>query len=291
LQKRTTSLSSLTTPSTNPQERLEQLRTVKKAYDNATASKPDIPHSNSVVPALLAVKHLNETIKDAKAAVDSALDQLDSAEHHAKSEETSRADADLLADALQKRIVNLEKTQNEQSSLAPEAAFRKLLSAKSKRKKEFETESQRLYSALIDFIRTRLGAMVAAEEIGGPVVGELSDVSEDMLTAGFSTQGKPKPATAKPISDAMRQRRIDEIWGAVTDDGHAVESEDEAAVAEMTKLIDGLLEISSAKSGSYFDLKRDSAASRFLVRAKVAQFHPKDARKIRLLDFGRELND
>jgi hypothetical protein len=28
-----------------------------------------------------------------------------------------------------------------------------------------------------------------------------------------------------------------------------------------------------------------------LVRAKVAQFHPKDARRLRLIDFGRELDD
>lgn len=41
----------------------------------------------------------------------------------------------------------------------------------------------------------------------------------------------------------------------------------------------------------YYPLERESAASRFLVRAKVAQFHPKDAKKLRLIDFGKELDD
>jgi hypothetical protein len=42
---------------------------------------------------------------------------------------------------------------------------------------------------------------------------------------------------------------------------------------------------------AYYDLEKESAASRFLVRAKIAQFHPKDAKKMRLIDFGRELDD
>lgn len=36
---------------------------------------------------------------------------------------------------------------------------------------------------------------------------------------------------------------------------------------------------------AYTALSRDSAASRFLVRSFVATLHPRDAMKIRLLDF------
>ena len=44
-----------------------------------------------------------------------------------------------------------------------------------------------------------------------------------------------------------------------------------------------------SEGGVYINLNRESAAARFLVRAKVAAFHPKDARRLRLVDFGRDL--
>lgn len=47
----------------------------------------------------------------------------------------------------------------------------------------------------------------------------------------------------------------------------------------------------SLETSSYVELKKDSAASRFLVRAKVAVFHPKDARRLKLVDFGRNVED
>lgn len=47
----------------------------------------------------------------------------------------------------------------------------------------------------------------------------------------------------------------------------------------------------SLETSPYIELKRDSAAARFLVRAKVAVFHPKDARKLRLVDFGSNVED
>ncbi len=42
---------------------------------------------------------------------------------------------------------------------------------------------------------------------------------------------------------------------------------------------------------AYVTLQRESAAARFLVRAKIAQFAPRDARRIRLIDFGKRLDE
>lgn len=47
----------------------------------------------------------------------------------------------------------------------------------------------------------------------------------------------------------------------------------------------------SLEVSPYIELKKDSAAVRFLVRAKVAVFHPKDARKLKLVDFGSNVED
>lgn len=128
--------------------------------------------------------------------------------------------------------------------------------------------------------------MLAAEELGGFVVGELADVDEDMLKAGFSNQGKPKFSRKEVTAggEAKRQRRIDEIWGGGEENQH--ESEKDAAAEEVRELLVKLLEA----KGGYVDLERDTAVARFVVRAKVAQFHPKDAKRLRLIDFARELD-
>jgi hypothetical protein len=94
----------------------------------------------------------------------------------------------------------------------------------------------------------------------------------------------------------MRQRRIDQIWGgksAVGDDEDEPPTEAEAADAELRQLMENLFATLTGPGGgkAYYQLERDSAASRFLVRAKIAQFHPKDAKRLRLVDFGRELDD
>jgi hypothetical protein len=148
-----------------------------------------------------------------------------------------------------------------------------------------------------DFINDYLAAMIAAEELGGPVVGDMLDVEDDTLAAGFTKKGRAK-SSKKPVSDKTRQRRIDQIWGKAGVENEEEEEEEppteaEAADAEMRKLIENLFATLIGPGGgkAYFQLERDSATSRFLVRAKVAQFHPKDARKLRLIDFGRELDD
>lgn len=143
-----------------------------------------------------------------------------------------------------------------------------------------------LQKALDDFIEKHLASMLAAEELGGPVVGELADVDEDMLTAGFSNQGKPKSSKKELTAggEAKRQRRIDEIWGGGEENQH--ENEKDAAAEEVRELLVKLLEA----KGGYVDLERDTAVARFVVRAKVAQFHPKDAKRLRLIDFARELD-
>jgi hypothetical protein len=139
--------------------------------------------------------------------------------------------------------------------------------------------------------------MVLSEELGGPVVGGLVDVEDLTLQAGFSQQGKARKFKSG-LNEDKRQRRIDEIWGPKDDDedmGQEGRSEKEAAGAEMRALTEELLNASSSaasgSSGAYVVLERDSAAARFLVRAKVAQFHPRDATKLRMVDFGRDLDE
>ena len=148
------------------------------------------------------------------------------------------------------------------------------------------------------FIKNDLAPMLAAEELGGPVVGELMDIDSEDLAGGFNAQGKLKKATKGALDQDKRQRRIDEIWGAATGgqrQEQGAEDEISAAGQEMRTLIENLLNrLATARgdnSESYVTLERESAAARFLIRSKVAQFHPKDSSRIRLVDFGRELEE
>ncbi len=66
-----------------------------------------------------------------------------------------------------------------------------------------------------------------------------------------------------------------------------------AAADELTNLIDSLINATfdarGHSSSAFVTLQKDSAAARFLQRVKAAEFSARDARKIRLVDFGRRL--
>jgi len=156
-----------------------------------------------------------------------------------------------------------------------------------------------LVKAFNAFIDDILAPMLAAEELGGPVVGEMTEVDDEDLGRGFSSQGKVKKSKNGPDDD-KRQRRIDQIWGSAPQEGSfRVDKEEwteqKAAGVEMRdlteQLLNNLVEAGGSGSDVYVQLERESAAARFLVRSKVAQFHPKDSRKLRLIDFGKELDD
>lgn len=272
---------------------MKQFQTIKRAYDSLTYSKPELPESGSLLPALIAAEELEKAVKIQLSTVDSVVDQIEGAEHDVRTRDSSLKDAKALGIALQTRLSKLQAAEAEYSQKPPAQAARDLLTSKVSIRKNMTAEVKRLRESLYQFVEDHLCDMIAAEELGGPVVGELIDVDEDMLEAGFSSQGQPKKSE-KVIPVDKRQRRIDEIWGKKTqDEGQPQEAPNnahEAAYQEFTELIDSLLDAAQGKSesGPYLTLERDSAASRFLVRAKVAEYRPKDARRLRLIDFAGE---
>jgi len=211
------------------------------------------------------------------------------------------SDAQLLKTKFEERNARLRTQQNEQQHQPPQTRARQLIDEKEVKQRAFEAETQRLQSRLDAFIDEHLAAMIAAEELGGPVVGDLQDVDETMLEAGFTASGAPAKAPPSKLTKAAldkRQRRIDEIWGpqAALDDSVASDADLSAKVAagnELARLIAQLIRGLEGESedGVYVRLERDSAAARFLVRSRVARFHGKDASKLRLTGFGRDLDE
>ena len=282
--------------SEDPRQKLQQLSAVKDAYTRFKPTATFLPSQDSVLPALLAARSIQQNVQGTKEAIASTQKQVTEAEATLRREEANLHDANLLTQAMENRIGRLRVQHEDRSQKTPAQLARDLIAAKRAQKGKCDAEMQRLGEAMNDFINDYLSAMIAAEELGGPVVGDMLDVEDDTLAAGFTKKGRAK-SSKKPVSDKTRQRRIDQIWGnkadAEDDEEEEPPTEAEAADAEMRKLIENLFATLIGPGGgkAYFQLERDSAASRFLVRAKVAQFHPKDAKKLRLIDFGRELDD
>jgi hypothetical protein len=246
-----------------------------------------------MLPVLLTARALQQNIKGTKEAIASTEERLTKSEDRLRFEDANLKDAKVLASTMEARIDRLQTQHEERTQKSSAQLAKELIAVKRDQKRSYGERAKQLADDFHIFIAEVLSPMLAAEELGGPVVGEMPDVEDDTLAIGFTAKGRAK-STKKPPSEDTRQKRIDKIWGnAAATDGDDQPTEAEAAGNEMQELIENLFATVVGPGGgkAYYELQRDSAASRFLVRAKIAQFHPKDARKLRLIDFGRELDD
>ncbi|KAI0008893.1 hypothetical protein F4779DRAFT_584925 [Xylariaceae sp. FL0662B] len=288
-----------TTRSDHHPPAIAPLEIMKTAYDELAAQTPFLPYPGSVLPALLALRRTHQTVEETKAYLASQNGSVEKAKRRLEVEKSNLKDQQALSQGLRNRIQSLQDELENRMEMGPDDVARERIDELKQRKKHYDKETTRLLRALRKFIEEYLAGMLAAEELGGPVVGDMMDIDGDDLAPGFSAQGKLKKAKDKP-DDGKRQRRIDEIWGAREDDQSEKSKEknwDEAtaAGAEMRdlteELLNSLAQADGNSSAAYVQLPRESAAARFLVRSKVAQFHPKDSTKLRLVDFGRELDE
>ena len=281
-------------PSKDPYQRFRQLRTIKIAYEKAASSDPFLPSAESALPALLALRSARVLIPEIKDSIASGHDELIKAKERLDHEHAILSDSRSLAEALENRIAKLRLEHDQKSQKAPEETVQAMIEEQRNCRRAYEKDTRKLIRAFVKFVNDHLGAMLAAEELGGPVVGDLLNIADEVLDAGFTQKGNSKKVKVpKPGDDVRRQQRIDQIWGqSNSDDGLNYRSEREAASSEMRMLTEDLLNAAAGgTSGKYVVLQRESAAARFLVRAKVAQFHPRDARKLCLVEFERELED
>jgi hypothetical protein len=281
----------------DPATRLRQIQIYTTAYKQITPNQSYLPDPDSPLPALIAIRTTNRTIQDSLTCAESVEAELNQATARCEKERADLSDAQLIQSALEERILNLKGELEERTQQSPSQVARDMLGAVRQRKSRYDKETKRLVRGFNAFVDDHLAAMLAAEELGGPVVGEVLNITQDQLAEGFSSSGKVKRRKDE-APEGKRQRRIDEIWGRTSSAGRTVSDdwdEKRAAAAEMRtlteQLLNNLADAEGGGSGAYVDLERESAAARFLVRSKVAQFHPRDARRLRLVDFGRAIDD
>jgi len=285
-----------TEPSSDPIVHLTQLRTLKATYDSLLPNEPWLPSADSPLPALLALRNTDKVIREnaeCKTILESGLEAIT---NRREKEKADLLDAKLIREAMEARIASLKETIEAQSQRTPAQIARELIREVKRKKGHYDKETNVLLTSFKEFINTHLAVMLAAEQLGGPVAGQNPSIDGATLEGGFSTQGKARKAPAKSDEDT-RQRRLDQVWGIQfqqeADRGDW--DEKDAAAADMMnlteQLLNNLVEAEGKGPGTYVQLEQDSAAARFLVRAKVAQFHPTNGMKIRLFDFGGELDD
>ncbi|KAJ4173737.1 hypothetical protein NW754_012732 [Fusarium falciforme] len=276
-----------------PQSVAGQARVIQTALKEVTDSDPFLPAPGSLLPALLALRKTHQTIQESNAYLASQRASHEQLSRQLEADQARLKDQNLLGEALSARIQSLRDELDANTNVTPAEGARERLQELRSKKKSYDRETSKLMKVLLKFIDNQLAPMLAAEELGGPVVGDLMDIDNEDLAAGFNAQGKLKKAKEGTGQDDKRQRRIDEIWGQAGDETGGRQDEVTGAAAEMRQLAEELLntlaEANGDNSASYVRLPRESAAARFLVRSKVAQFHPRDATRLRLVDFGRDL--
>lgn len=245
------------------------------------------------MPALLALRKTLNLADQSKAAITETKENVSRSRTHLRQEEADLRDARSITQALEGRIDKLRLEKEENTEKSKDELAQVMIQEQQQRNRHYMMGLRNLVTAFNIFVDEQLTAKLAAEELGGPVVGDLVEIDEEMLKAGFNSRGKAKKVDEdNAMTEAKRKMRNDGIWGSENEkEGeNGARSEKEAGLASFRSLTEDLLNAAAGDETSdpYIKISRESAAVRFLIRAKVAQFHPDDARKLRLVDFGRE---
>ncbi|KAG8165213.1 hypothetical protein KVR01_005488 [Diaporthe batatas] len=275
----------------------KQLQQVAVAYRDVAALEPFLPFPDSVVPALVALRTTNSTIVESKKYLALQKLSLKDAQDKLDAEKASLSDQTALTKALERRIQSLRDEVESRTTMSPKQITRERISELKQDIKATDADTSKLLRALKKFIDERLASMIAAEQGGGPVAGDMMEIDSDDLEAGFSARGKRKKSKPDAATD-KRQRRIDDMFEVGQDRPGRDEGESDKRVAareEMQslteELMNSVMEADGSSSDAYVSVSEESAAVRLLVRSKVAEFHPRDSKRLRLVDFGREIGD
>lgn len=274
---------------TDPWVRLSRVRRAKKGYDSLLKQETLLPAPTSPLPSLIAIEETGRLIKESKTSISMTANSLSVDRQRLQAEEANLRDARLITSGLEERISRIRTGKSNKEQKTPSQLANELVGQHKGKNEELKKSTENMKSSLDKFIDDKLAAMLAAEDIGGPTAGDALDLSDAVLEAGYTNRGRPKKQKSATLGDQDGQQRIDDLVHRRNgqDNQTRQRNKREKAAAEMHALLDALLEAGPV----YIDVPRDSAASRFLVKAKVAQFHHRDARRLKLIDFGRSIDD
>ena len=280
-------------PSEDIRIRLQQVRTITAAYKSLLPSEPTLPSPESPLPALLALRSTLNLIEQSKGTIRATGAQLVKAHASLHRENRNLDDARYLTSGLESRIHKLRNEKEELSRQTLQEIAKVLMTEQQQRNIHYSKELRALVRGFNRFVHEYLAVMLAAEDLGGPVVGDDLDLDDAALRAGFTPQGKlQRPSVGSSKDEEKRRRRNEDIWGEYADSTNGQSgTERQAAAASFRGLTESLLNAAADDEShdAYIKVAKESAAVRFLVRARVAEMDPDDARRLRLLDFGADM--
>lgn len=183
-----------------PQQKLRKLKILKTAHDQSFHTIDYVPSAESPLNTLLAFRSVETVIAQTNTSIQDVEERIKSAQTFLKAQEAAATEQDRLMEALQARLDVLEEEELRIDVGADIVGQGDLVRKLAKKKKEVAKRTLGLLREFLYFLDNGLARMVAAEEMGGPVVGDDPEVT---LETGFNKQGNVKKG----------DRRIDEMWG------------------------------------------------------------------------------
>lgn len=200
---------------------------------------------------MLALRNTLNDVDRTKKLVGKTVESIDESRARLRRMEKDSRNARILTKLLEDRVAGLRTKAKDLSEQSSEQSTQAKIQTQNEKEKHYTTEQRNLVKMLNAFIDEHLAIMIAAEDLGGPVVGD-AKINAKMLD---------------PTSKRCRKIK-----------------------SEFRSLIEKLLNAAATAIGveedSHIRIQRNSAGVQFLVRAKVACFDPDDARKLRLVDLG-----
>jgi len=261
--------------------RLYQLKVIKHAYTTLSSSAPELPPPASPVPALLTLRCVLQAVPESRKVLVESSRGLENAQERLRGEESRLSAAKLLSNALDDRTKRLRAELADVSSLSPEEAARRHIARNEKCSESLDAEVTIMTKDLVNFINDHLASMLAVEELGGPVVGDLLDIADETIAASFASRGSIKRtgSNAGPVTSRVN---VDEE----TDNADQGPRLRRTAAIEVRSLVEALLNTAIDEGpDAYVKVRRESAAARYLVKSRVAMLHPKNPLQIRLINF------
>lgn len=218
------------------------------------------------------MRSASQTTTETRKTITTVQTDAESARRQLASENARLHAYKLLAEALEERVGQLQALSRKRASQTPVEILQAQMDDQAVQQEFYVEEGDSLLAKLTAFIDNRLAFMIAAEDLDGPPIGDLIDVTDEMLGAGFTAKGKPRQPKSTgsedvdTLAELGQQRRAD-------------------ASKEIRRLIRRLLRNYDDDTAAYLKLERESASSRYLVQASIAELHPDDALQMRLLRF------
>ncbi|KAF8436760.1 hypothetical protein BGX38DRAFT_1274311 [Terfezia claveryi] len=297
---------------TSTPQRPSHLRTRLRQKDTRGTSPPGAPEPTSPLNPLLLHRFLSTEIERlVNSSIPLARRELSEVKSKICSEEVEVKTTELLTSALRTRIelleggVGMRRSQGYDQSDEVEIV-EQIIQELEGRYTIYNKAQKKFLRELSKFVNTYLAKLLAAEGLGGPVVGD--DLSIDVSSGvTFDKSGKVRREKGQQTIHDMFSSRGKQTGkkrgcedNSDNDDDDDEEEEEGVrkevmpnliAAQELKKLLEELMNKTFEAEGYVALEGGDSAAARFLVRSGVAVFHPRDARRVRLVEFGRSVED